>query len=101
MRSSSVSCSSSRNGSSHCTDADFTPLPVAVGLGGFLFADRLDRNAGGAVAQVHQHTAPGLLEMVEHDLHARLTGEEVLDDVGLVQPCQHVLAVADAVIDEG
>ena len=39
--------------------------------------------------------------MVQHDLHARLAGEEVLDDVGLVQPRQHILAVADAVIDEG
>src|SRR4051812_15775603 len=32
-------------------DADFTPLPVAIGFRRLLFADRLDRNPGRAVAQ--------------------------------------------------
>src|SRR5258705_8124909 len=81
-------------------DADFTPLPVTIGLRRFLFADRLDGNPGRSIAQIHQHAAAGLLEMVKHDLHARLAGEEILDDVGLVQARQHVLAVTDAVIDE-
>src|ERR1700716_91708 len=36
-------------------DADFAPLPVAVGLGGLLLRQRSDRNAGGAIAQIDQH----------------------------------------------
>src|SRR5713101_5910082 len=82
------------------TDADLAPLPVAIGFRRTLFADRLDRNPGGAIAQIHQHAAAGILEMPQHDLHPRLAGEEVFYDIGLVQPRQHILAVANAVIDE-
>jgi len=39
--------------------------------------------------------------MVQHDLHARLAGEEVLTMLGLCSRVSHVLAVADTVIDEG
>src|ERR1700760_4324116 len=82
-------------------DADLAPLPVAIGLRRFGFADGLDRNAGSAVAQIDQHAAIGSLEVLQHRLHPRRTGgKEVLDDVGLVQPRQDVLAVADTVIDE-
>src|ERR1700686_5134159 len=62
-------------------DADLAPLPVAVGFGGFFLRQWRNRNAGGAVAQVDQHAAPGLLEMLEHVKHALLPGEDVPDDV--------------------
>src|ERR1700694_287480 len=51
-------------------DADFAPLPVAVGFRGFLLRERVDGNAGGTVAQVDQYAAALLLEMLEHRLHA-------------------------------
>src|SRR6478672_180526 len=82
-------------------DADLAPLPVAVGFGGSLLRQRRNRNAGGAVAQIYQHAAAGLLEMLEHDLHALRPGESVPDDIRLVKARQHILAVANAVIDEG
>src|SRR3981081_212849 len=63
-------------------DADFAPLPVAVGFGRFLLRQRRDRNAGGAIAQVDQHAPAVLLEAIEHRLHALRPGEDVLDDVG-------------------
>src|SRR5262245_5297414 len=66
------------------TDADFAPLLVAVGFRGLLFADGFDGNAGSTVAQIDQHAAAGALEMVEHEPHALLPGEEVFHDVGLV-----------------
>src|SRR5260370_13856444 len=44
-------------------DADFAPLPVAVGFGGFLFGQGRYGDAGGAVAQIYQHTSAGLPEM--------------------------------------
>src|SRR6202140_5188574 len=81
-------------------DADLAPLPVAVGFGGPLLRQRRNRNPGGAISQVNQHTAAGFLEVFEHDLYALRPGEDVLDDIGLVEPGQHVLAVADAIIDE-
>src|SRR6266702_2934360 len=81
-------------------EADLAPLPVAVGLGGFFLRQRRNRNAGGAIAQVDQHAAASLLEMIEHIEHALLPGENIPDDVGLVEPGQHVPAVAHPVIDE-
>src|SRR5882724_7448224 len=81
-------------------DAYLAPLPVAVSFGGSLLRQRRNRNAGGAVAQVYQHAAAGLLEMFEYGLHALRPGENVPDDIGLVEPGKHVLAVADAVVDE-
>src|SRR3984893_13571112 len=80
-------------------DADLAPLPVAVGFGGSLLGQWRNRNAGGAVAQVYQHAAAGLLEVFEHGLHALRPGEDVPDDIRLVKARQYVLAVADAVID--
>src|SRR3984893_540922 len=67
-------------------DADFAPLPVAVGFGGLLLRKRRNRNAGGPIAQIDQHAAAGLLEMLKHGLHALRPGEDVLDDVRLVKP---------------
>src|ERR1700716_3811502 len=61
-------------------DADLAPFLVAVRLRGGLLRQRRDGNAGGAVAQVDQHAAAVLLEMIEHRLHAFLPGEDVLDD---------------------
>src|ERR1700737_913836 len=40
-------------------NADLAPLLVAVGFGGCLLGQRCYRNAGGAVAQIHQHAAAG------------------------------------------
>ena len=51
-------------------DADFAPLPVAVGFRGPLLRERRNRNAGRAVAQVDQHASAVLLETFEHRLHA-------------------------------
>src|SRR5580700_9918487 len=42
-------------------DADFSPLPVAIGLGRLRLAKGRNGNTGGAVAQIHQHAAAGLL----------------------------------------
>src|SRR2546429_4829676 len=81
-------------------DADLAPLPVAVGFGGSLLRQRLNRNAGSAVAQVYQHAAAGFLEGFEHGLNALRPGEDILDDIRLVKARQHVLAVADAIVDE-
>src|SRR6202790_3116498 len=67
-------------------DADLAPLPVAVGFGGPLLRQRRNRNPGRAISQVNQHTAAGFLEVFEHDLYALRPGEDVLDDVGLVEP---------------
>src|SRR6266567_9593647 len=66
-------------------DPDLAPLPVAVGFGGSLLRQRCNGNAGGAVAQVYQHAAAGLLEVLEHDLHALRPGEDVPDDIRLVK----------------
>ncbi len=75
-------------------------MPVAVGFRGFLLRQRRDGNAGSAIAQIDQHAAAGLFELFEHGLHALRPGKDVLDDVGLVEARQHILAVADAIIDE-
>src|SRR5260363_227550 len=44
-------------------DPDLTPLPVTIGLGGVRLCDRLDRDAGCAIAQIDQNAAAGLLEV--------------------------------------
>src|SRR6266481_6626820 len=81
-------------------DAYLAPLPVAVSFGGSLLRQRRNRNAGGAIAQIYQHAAAGLLEMFEHGLHALRPGKGIADDIRLVKTRQHILAVADAIIDE-
>src|SRR6478672_12638370 len=81
-------------------DPDLAPLPVAVGFGGSLRRQWCHRNTGGAVAQVYQHAAAGLLEVFEHGLHALRPSEDIPDDIRLVKARQHFLAVADAVIDK-
>src|SRR5215475_6130077 len=63
-------------------DADFAPLPVAVGLGRAWFADRLHGHAGRAIAQIDEDTAVGLLEVLQHGPHACRTCEKVFYDVG-------------------
>src|SRR4029078_1863609 len=50
-------------------DADFAPLPVAIGFRGFLLGARPRRNSSRAIAQIDQHAAAGLVEVVQHDLH--------------------------------
>src|SRR6202165_823883 len=81
-------------------DTDLAPLLVAVGFRGIFLRQRRNRNAGGAVAQIYQYAAAGLPVMLEHDRHTLRPGEDIPDDVGLVKPGQHVLAVADAIVDE-
>src|ERR1700716_2850482 len=81
-------------------DADLAPLLVAVRLGRFLLCDRRHRNARSAVAQIYQHAAAGLAKMLKRHMHALIAEENILDDIGLVEPGQHVLAVADALVDE-
>src|SRR2546430_10708214 len=81
-------------------DADLAPLPVAVGFGGSLLRQRLNRNAGSAVAQVYQHAAAGFLEVFDHGLNALRPGEDILDDLRLVKARQHGLAVAATTVYE-
>src|SRR3954454_2457555 len=47
------------------TDADFTPLPVAIRLRGLFLRERRNGNTGRAVAQINQHASVGLLKMFE------------------------------------
>src|ERR1700742_1303479 len=84
-----------------CTDPNLAPLPVAISFRRLRLTYGLDRNTGGAIAHIYQHAAAGFLEMLQDDLHAFRTGEKVLDDIRLVQPCQNIPAVADAIIDKG
>src|SRR5947207_15195975 len=65
-------------------DADLAPLPVAVGFRGFRLIERRHRYAGSAIAQVNQHAATVLPELLEHRLNARRSSEAILDDIGLV-----------------
>src|SRR5579863_5380917 len=62
-------------------DADFAPLLVAIGLRGLLLGQWRDRDAGRAVAQIHQDAAAVLLEMGEHGLHVFRSGENVPYDI--------------------
>src|SRR5262249_43659596 len=61
-------------------DADLAPLLVAISLRRLRLPHRLHGNTGRSVAQINQHPAACLLEVLQHDLHPRLTSEEVLDD---------------------
>ena len=84
-------------------EADLAPLPGAGlaggGFGGFGYRDH--RDARGAVAQQHQH-APALgLEPRQRLMDRLRAAEHVGDDVGAVQPGEHIPAVADIAIDEG
>src|SRR4029077_17516091 len=83
-------------------EADLAPRPRARRFGRALavLRQRLHRHAGGAVAQHHDHAAPGLLEARERGIHALRAAEHVLDDVGAVQPRRHVGAVADAPVHQ-
>ena len=74
---------------------------ASLGRGVAGFRDRHDRHAGGAVAQQHQH-APALgLEAGQRAVDRLGAAEHVGNDVGAMQPRQHVLAVADSAVDEG
>ena len=57
-------------------------------------------HAGGAVAQEHDHAASFLLEAPQRRVHGLRAAEHVADDVGAMQARQHILAVADAAVDE-
>ena len=46
------------------------------------------------------HAAALLLEALQRGVHRIGAAEHVADDVGTMQPRQHVLAVADAAVDE-
>src|ERR1700754_1377245 len=81
-------------------DADLAPLLVAVSLGRFLLSNGCHRDARSAVAQIYQHAAAGFAKMLKRYMHALIAEENILDDIGLVEPGQHVLAVADALVDE-
>src|SRR4051812_15473720 len=82
-------------------DADLAPLPIAVGLRGFFFRQRRNRNAGSTITQIHQNTVTSPFEMFEHGLNALGTGKDICDDVGLVKASENIFAVADTVINEG
>ena len=75
-------------------------MPVAVGLRGLLLRQWRHRDAGSAVAQVDHNAATVLFELFQHRFHVFRAGEDIPDDVGLVEARQHILAVADAVIDK-
>src|SRR3954452_11136760 len=83
------------------TDANLAPLTVAIRFRGMRLLNRLDRNARSTIAQVDEHTTAGLFEVLQHRLDTLRACDQVLHDIRLVQPRQDVLAVADAVIDEG
>src|SRR5262245_36764364 len=83
------------------TQADFAPLlrtcrirpRVTMGNVG-------DRNAGGAVTQVHNHTASGYLESRQRRPNRFGATEDVADHIGTMQPGRNFLSARDIAIDE-
>ena len=62
---------------------------------------RRHRHADDAIAQIDENAAAIGLESFQHLFEAMGTEENVLDDIRLVNPREHALAVAEPVIDEG
>ena len=73
---------------------------ASLGRGIAGFRDRHHRHARGAVAQQHQHTPALGLEARQRLMDRLGAAEHVGNDIGAVQPRQHVLAVADTAINE-
>src|SRR6266851_4585019 len=83
-------------------EPDILPLPAAFQFGaGAVLGDRRGRHAGGAVAQIDEDAAPGLLEAAQRQVDGLGAAEHVLDHIAAMQPGRHVLAVADLAVDEG
>ena len=84
-------------------EADLAPLPRArlAGRRVARFRDGDDGHARGAVAQQHEHASAFGLETRQRLVNCFRAAEHVGDDVGAMQPRQHILAVADAAENEG
>lgn len=82
------------------TDADFSPLPVAIGIGRILPGQWFDRHARGAITKINQHTRLPTLEVLQRATDPPWAIEEIFHDVWLVKSCQDILAVSDVAIDQ-
>src|SRR5207302_10420890 len=68
-------------------EPDILPLPAALQFGGgAVLGDGAGWNARGAVAQVDEDAATGLLEPAQRGMDRLGAAEHVLDDIGAMQP---------------
>src|SRR5260370_6133731 len=85
-----------------CAEADVFPLPAALQLrSAALLRKRHCRHPRGAVAQVDEDTAPGMLEPAQRGMDRLGAAEHVFHYICAVQPGGHAAPVADLAIDEG
>src|SRR5262249_58608203 len=84
-------------------EPNLAPLPRArnLGAGRGRLRNGMRRHARRAVAQKDDDAAALVLEALQCRVHRMGAAEDIADDVGAMQPRQHVAAVADTTMDEG